>query len=122
MINSKTLVWLDDCRDPFARGATWIQEYSPIVNPMTVVWLTSYKAFTNWVETNGLPGAICFDHDLGEEGDNEKTGFDCAKWLVNYCINNNLILPLYGIQSSNPVGKENIDSYLKNFIKMQENA
>ena len=45
---------------------------------------------------------------------------DCAKWLVDYCIDNQLTLPLYNIQSANPVGKENIDGLLKNFIKHQD--
>jgi hypothetical protein len=50
----------------------------------------------------------------------EMTGMDCAKWLVDYCIANQLTLPLYNIQSANPVGKENIDGLLKNFIKHQD--
>ena len=44
-----------------------------------------------------------------------KDGYDCAKWLVEYCIDYNKELPLYNIQSANPVGKENIDKLLKNF-------
>ena len=47
----------------------------------------------------------------------EKTGFDCAKWLVDYCLDNNKSLPLYNIQSANPVGKSNIDSLLINYIR-----
>jgi hypothetical protein len=47
----------------------------------------------------------------------EKTGFDCAKWLVEYCLDNKLQLPLYNIQSANPVGKANIDGLFKSFIK-----
>jgi hypothetical protein len=49
----------------------------------------------------------------------EKTGMDCAKWLVDYCLDNKLTLPLYNIQSANPSGKDNIDGLLKNFIKYQ---
>lgn len=49
----------------------------------------------------------------------EKIGYDCAKWLVEYYIDNKLKLPLYNIQSANPVGKENIDKLLKNFINFQ---
>jgi hypothetical protein len=53
-----------------------------------------------------LPDVISFDHDLGDfqalhssgyiEGElpaEEKTGMDCAKWLVDYCINHNLNCP-----------------------------
>ena len=45
-----------------------------------------------------------------------ETGFDCAKWLVNYCIDNNKELPKWYKHSANPVGKENIDRYLTNFM------
>lgn len=85
----------------------------------------------------GLPDAICFDHDLGmehikwyfENGGHQtppdpskanfvlKTGYDCAKFLIEYCMKHELDLPPYAIQSANTVGKENIDMLLKNYIK-----
>ena len=43
------------------------------------------------------------------------TGYDCAKWLVEYCMDNDKDIPPYGIQSANPVGKENIDKLLKSY-------
>jgi len=50
----------------------------------------------------------------------EKNGFDCAKFLVDYCMTHDLDIPPYGIQSANPVGKKNIDMYLKNYIKFRK--
>lgn len=47
----------------------------------------------------------------------EKTGYDCAKWLVEYCLDNNLKLPKWNIQSANPVGKDNINGLLLSFSK-----
>ena len=58
---------------------------------------------------------IWFDHDLGDV--NDGTGYDCAKYLVQFCEDNNIKLPEYHIQSANQVGKLNIDSYLKSYIK-----
>lgn len=131
-MKKRTLLWLDDVRNPVERD--WLV-FSPIGRDVDVVWVKSYFEFTTWIEKNGLPDAICFDHDLGEDESIErvkrglskrqvrilkkeaKSGMDCAKWLVEYCIDNKLSLPKYGIQSANPVGKENIDSLLKNFIK-----
>lgn len=115
----KTLLWLDDERNPHLNN--WLV-FSPIEQPFEVVWVKKYHEFVSWIEENGLPDAICFDHDLSDINIKkstyiEKTGYDCAKWLVDYCINNNKELPLYNIQSANPVGKENIDSLLKNYIK-----
>lgn len=131
MKNKGILLWLDDVRNPHEDG--WLV-FSPIT-PNKVVWVKSYKQFVDWITINGLPEAICFDHDLGMDvalqarakgiskrksrllKQEEKTGYDCAKWLVNYCIDNNKPLPLYNIQSANPVGKANIDAYLKHYIR-----
>jgi len=110
-----TLLWLDDARNPHEND--WLV-FSPIEQPFETIWVKSYQEFKEYIYDNGLPTAICFDHDLGEPiGEDEKTGMDCAKWLVWWCQEHNLKLPLYNIQSANPVGKDNIDSLLKNFIK-----
>jgi len=112
----KTLLWLDDIRDPFEDDANWLA-FSPIEKPYYVEWVKSYKEFCNYINKNGIPDAICFDHDLGDEATNEKSGFDCAKYLVNYCLDNNLQLPKYNIQSANPVGKDNINGILRSYNK-----
>ena len=46
----------------------------------------------------------------------EKTGFTAAKWLVDYCIDNNKEVPKFNVHSANPVGANNIRSFLNNFI------
>ena len=43
---------------------------------------------------------------------------DCVKWLVDYCIDNQLPLPRYNFQTANPIGKENMKSYLDNYLKI----
>lgn len=95
-------------------------------NPMTKLYLDdlrptpdghkgvrSYTEFVNYITDHGLPDFISFDHDLGLE----ESGYDCAKWLVNYCLDHNFQLPKYDAHSQNPVGKENILSLLQNFKK-----
>lgn len=132
----KTLLWLDDSRNPFIN--LFIETFSPIPHEKLnhVEWVKNYDEFVKWITENGLPTAICFDHDLGlltqlkhrESGTSkrasrklakqtEKTGYDAAKWLVDYCIDNSCKLPLYNIQSQNPVGKENIKCLLENYKK-----
>ena len=73
---------------------------------------------------------IAYDHDLSDEHYNpdienseykEKTGYDCAKWLCEYCLDNGVKYPEYYIHSMNPVGKQNIDSYIANFKKHNQN-
>jgi len=75
----------------------------------------SYEEFPAFIKENGLPDFISFDHDLGEG----KTGFDCAKWLVEFCLDNELPLPEFSVHSQNPVGKENIEKLLENFREVQ---
>lgn len=128
----KKLLWLDDIRNPFENN--WLT-FSPITKPFEVIWVKSYSEFCSWIISNGLPDAICFDHDLGLDEVHEKktmsksalkkfrktseykTGHDCAKWLIEYCLDNNLQLPQWNIQSSNPVGKDNINGLLQSFMK-----
>jgi len=136
----KKLLWLDDYRDPlgYCPGESkWAWTFSPIQQPFEVIWVKSYNEFVAWITTNGLPDAICFDHDLGDyqafrngypeyfDGqpwpEHELTGYDCAKWLVNYCMDHNKELPKYNMQSANPVGKANIDGVLKSYIKHVQN-
>ena len=112
----KTLLWLDDVRDPLQND--WLN-FSPIGKLVNVIWVTNYQEFIDWIMTYGLPDAVCFDHDSDSC---ETTGYDCAKWLVEYCIDNNKSLPKYAIQSANPVGRENINSLLTNFKKNIKNV
>ncbi len=102
------------------------------------VVVRNYTEFCNYIEKNELPDFISFDHDLADFhydlnpsdyesmseddmgikfGSMEKTGFDCAKWLVDWCLENSSNLPDYIVHSANPVGKQNIQSYLDNAKK-----
>lgn len=121
----KVLLWLDDYRNPLKDD--WLN-FSPIGKDCDVIWVTTYEGFCHWIIVNGLPDAICFDHDLGfineyyiendiESPNPDLTGYDAAKFLVKYCLLNEKELPLYSIQSANPVGAENIRCYLENFKK-----
>jgi len=100
----------------------------------------SYSEFvfyiTKMYQVGHFPEMIAFDHDLAEghyhknmqegklnydandfQDDANKTGFHCAKWLVEFCIDNNLKFPKYKVHSMNPVGKENIIYYIENAKK-----
>lgn len=97
--------------------------------------VTNYEDFVEYIELNGVPKFVSFDHDLGDTAmdeyfrnvatngtldyDNieEKTGLDCAKFLVEYCADENVSLPEYLVHSANPAGKENIEKFLENAKK-----
>ena len=64
----------------------------------------------------GFPKEIAFDHDLGDDD----TVINFLNFLSNYFIDNNIRIPKdfkYSIHSQNPVGKENIDSKMKQLLK-----
>jgi len=128
------ILWLDDLRNPFLD----LEGRVPKVENSTLIWVLNYHEFTMWIEKNGLPDIISFDHDLAfehytpehlwtdyqlskeyQDAQNykEKTGLDCAKWLCDYCQNNDKDIPKYYIHSANPVGADNIHFYLYNFSK-----
>ena len=131
------LLWLDDIRDPYQ--GTWLESYAPdyIGKEMNVIWVKSYDEFISWVKKNGLPSMVAFDHDLGHDVEinllkrgaskrkarefkqQEKSGYDCAKWLVEYCMDKDIDFPDYVIQSANPVGKDNIIGLIDNFKKFR---
>jgi len=102
----KKLLWLDDFRNPddFVQG-----DY-------TIFWVKNFEDFCKFINENGLPDIVCFDHDLGED----KSGYDCAKFLVQYCQEHSLDIPEYDIQSSNIVGKSNIRSIMDNWHRVYQ--
>lgn len=74
----------------------------------------NYSQFVNYILTKDMPEIISFDHDLGEE----KTGYDCMKYLVEYLIDNpDSFHPFVNVHSQNPVGAENIFKYWQSFEK-----
>jgi hypothetical protein len=72
----------------------------------------NYNEFVRYIEENGLPKFISFDHDLVDDG---KTGAHCAEYLTDYCIMSWLELPEYYCHSMNPVGKNKIVNTLESF-------
>lgn len=116
-------LFLDDVRIP-----------KDIYNFINFKWtiVRSYKEFVEIITRNGLPSLISFDHDLADDHYKqlkdidyskykEKTGLHCAKWLIDYCLDNSLKLPTCLVHSANPAGRQNINSILDNFKKFQEN-
>jgi len=113
---TKTLLWLDDYRDPTT--SDWLN-FSPIGKDVDVVWVKSYDEFVDYImQPQPLPDGISFDHDLADMKDTEeKTGYDCLKFLIDLCINLKIKLPVCSCHSSNPVGKERIESLINNYKK-----
>jgi len=136
-MTQKYNIYLDDVR-------------TPVSNEWVVV--RNYDEFVNKIQELGFENIehISLDHDLGETAmaeyyngiknytlnyDNikEKTGLDCAKWLIDYYYDNihidgelisrstkkklGIIFPHVYVHSANPIGSANIMGYINNFLK-----
>ncbi len=99
-------MYLDDIREPQ-------EEYDVIVR--------SFDEATKYIQENGMPNFISFDHDLGLEIDGTiaKSGYDFAKWLVELSLDGLLNFSAdfsFNVHSANPVGKHNIEAILNNYL------
>lgn len=105
-------IFLDDERTP--SNVTWMKLTDSLKHYQVV---RSYDEFVSAIKyTKYEVGVISFDHDLQDfdvDG-NERTGYDCLKWLVEYCVDNNKPLPTCYFHTKNPVGKENMEAYYEN--------
>lgn len=125
-------LFLDDER--FPKQVSWID-----LPPVEWQIVRNYNEFVETIKQQGVPNHVSFDNDLADEhygkvlyedrdGDfkkinasfKERTGYDCAKFLVNYCQENNVKFPYYTVHSMNPVGKENIIALIENYKRTCE--
>lgn len=133
-MKNQIYLFLDDERE--VKHVKWVE--LPAVKWEIV---RSYEDFVKFVERNGVPCFVSFDHDLGPAAYkeyhwahspmnlnrgkidydklDEKTGFHCAKWLVEYCLDNGHKIPDHISHTMNPIGKENIDSIMAQGKRIQ---
>lgn len=132
----KKTIYLDDLRTPTSGDWNVVRSYNEFVKTVTEIGLEN-------IDT------ISLDHDLGDDAINEfvyntmpnytidysniseKTGYDCAKWLVNHFYDENptrldmhasykkqtpIGFPKVLVHSANPIGSANIMGYINNFL------
>ena len=122
MKNNKLYLYLDDVRTPKADNWEVVRNYDEFVAHIRLKGLGAYEV-------------ISLDHDLGEgamveyhtnvkpnyELDYnripEKTGMDCARWLVAESMNTKIPLPTIYIHSANPIGAANMMGYINNYFR-----
>ncbi len=123
-------LFLDDNRFP---GDVYGYTHKPIYLEKTWKIVRNYDEFVESIESDGIPDIISFDHDLSMEHygvhDNltqdeydlytEKTGYHCAIWLLEYCMDNKLELPkIILVHSMNIPGSQNIMSLFNTYKKV----
>ena len=118
-------LFLDDERMP--KDVTWVRIGN--VGHWGADWqiVRSLQEAKDWVLKNGFPDVISFDHDLGLDHysgnySDKTTGFDFAKWLVEYDMDTNTMPSNFAftVHSMNPVGVQNIRSLLDNYIRQKK--
>ena len=135
-------LFLDDERQPINRNKeTQMSAYDLIGDKRYFLYdwviVRNFGDFVKTIEENGLPLICSMDHDLKDfhyyhystytvytgkidytiaEG----TGFECAKWLVNYLMDNNLDAPEILIHTQNRVGGKNIRMLFEDYNKSRK--
>ena len=122
MITNKIKLYLDDIRTPNSDEWVVVRNYDELVSNIRLNGLDKYEV-------------ISLDHDLGDTAQKEyfnnvspnyqldynnileKTGLDCAKWLVAESMNSKIPLPQIYTHSANPIGAANIMGYVNNYLK-----
>jgi hypothetical protein len=113
-------IFIDDYRNP--SDITWVE--LPNVNNWIVV--RSYDEFVVLFEKLPIRSVahISYDHDLvpahyANHPTTERTGFDCAKFIVARATEEGIDIPNFTVHSLNPLGRTNITELLENYRKFQ---
>lgn len=101
-------IYIDDIREPKTEDFDFV--------------VRTYEEGVAVVEQHGMPEYVSFDHDLGEDenGNELKSGYDFAKYLVDRDLDSEHKLPEnfdFNVHSANPVGRKNIESLLNSYLK-----
>ena len=124
MIIKKNKIWLylDDIRVPTEGDWQVVRSYDEFISHIHLHGLENYEL-------------ISLDHDLGEgamveyytnvkpnyelnyERIPEKTGMDCARFLVAEAMNKKIQLPTVYVHSANPIGSANMMGYINNYFR-----
>lgn len=127
-------LFLDDIREPEEAYEYMVlrigEEKARLYKDLEWQVERDYDHFVRWIEDNGMPDTVSFDHDLAEEhyeivcacGSSEdfpeefeiETGYDCALYLVEYAKNHpDETFPEVLVHSMNPYGSERIKRLIR---------
>ena len=115
----KNRIYLDDVRTPIETDWVVVRSYDEFVAKVNEIGLENIQY-------------ISLDHDLGDSAMKEwhrnvyhnytldynniteKTGMDCAKWLVEQWLDGKPVVEVY-THSANAIGSANIMGYINNY-------
>ena len=114
-----TKIYLDDVRTPIDKDWIIVRNYDEFISKVKEIGLENIEL-------------ISLDHDLGDtamtewhrnvyhnytldyNNITEKTGMDCAKWLVDQWLEGSPVVEVV-VHSANAIGSANIMGYINNY-------
>lgn len=124
-------LFLDDVRQPNSSWMNYFREVTYDLFDFKVA--KNYEEFVKIIDELGVPLFVSYDHDLAEshydqsmfigeteynkaiENSVEKTGLECAKYLISKLKGEPH--PLYVVHSQNPIGKIRIKNCIEDYNK-----
>lgn len=110
-------LFIDDERDPInVTWGSWLDQ--GMYRHEDWIIARTWDEVLDILITMGMPKMVSFDHDLGE---GQKTGYEIAKKMCDMVMDG-MRLPEdfdYRVHSKNPVGKKNIEEYMRAFLNYQ---
>ena len=116
----KYKIYLDDVRTPVDKDWVVVRNYDEFVSKVTEIGLDNielisldhdlgYSAMSEWYENTYHNYTINYDNIT------EKTGYDCAKWLVDQWLDGSPVVDIR-VHSANGVGAGNICGIIWNYM------
>lgn len=88
------VVWFDTNHDPF--NGKWLDYYfMENSSHIECVWIKSMSDLIKHVYDNWVPDIVFINLNSDEDV------LNCALWIVDYCLDNNLKIPLIKLNSNN---------------------
>ena len=112
-------IYLDDVRTPVDGDWIVVRNYDEFVAKVTEIGLENIDmisldhdlgdtAMKEWYEN------VSVNYQLNYDNIEEKTGYDCAKWLVDHWLNGKPVVDVF-THSANAIGASNIMGYINNY-------
>lgn len=115
----KVKIYLDDVRTPIEKDWVVVRNYDEFVTKVTETGLENielisldhdlgYSAMEEWF------GNTYHNYSINYDNINEKTGMDCAKWLVDQWLDGSPVVEVV-VHSANAVGSANIMGHINHY-------
>jgi hypothetical protein len=124
----KAYIYLDDLRTPVDKIWVVVRSYDEFVSTATAIGFENIElvsldhdlgeaSMKDWA-INQHKGNLVVDYDT-IHSTGEKTGMDCAKWIVEQWLNKAPVFKVM-IHSANAVGSVNMMSYINNYYSTED--